>query len=651
MSIYLDIVFNLPIRKTFTYIASQDQVIDLGQRVIAPFKNKTLTGYVIDKKKNPPAGITGIKEIKRVIDKLPVFDKKVLELAYWISKIYMCSLGEALSAILPGGKKEVQLDYIFDPVSENNKKSYNLSEEQKNAIESILKEKKGEFYLYGVTGSGKTEVYINVAKEIIADNRGVIYLVPEISLAHQVVECLSQEFKKVAILHSGLTASQRLKEWMRIFKGEVNIVIGVRSAVFAPLRNLGLIIVDEEHEGSYKSSSTPRYHARQVAIYRCREEKAICIMGSATPSIEAYYRMKTGKLFSFILSERLSGGKMPEVHIVDMKQENSTFSKKLVEEMKRTHALGRQTILFLNRRGFAYYFHCHSCGYEMKCRNCSVTLTFHKKKWKMICHYCGYSIRPIELCPTCGSLDVGYSGFGTERIEEDIQKIFPNFTIKRIDTDTVRNKKKLKSILVDFRKGRIDILLGTQMVAKGLNFPRVMLVGIISADTGLNLPDFRAAERTFSLIVQVSGRAGRMIPDGKVIIQTYKPDNEAVRLAANMKLDEYYDNELAVRKELGFPPFIRLIRIVFRGKDEDKTFNTAKMFYKLINNGNKDIDFEILGPSECPIGVLSGNFRFQLIFRARTFSRFHNYLKSLLLSFKPLQSVYLEVDIDPISLL
>lgn len=649
---FYEVVFNLPVHGAYTYSPPEHEYVDTGYRVIAPLRNRLLKGYVINKREHPPPGVNEIKAISRVIDTTPVFDEKLLDIAEWLSWMYICSLGEALAVMLPGGKKEVsESEFLFPEDGIIKKEQITPAEQQQRAIDTICRQKQGTFYLYGVTGSGKTYVYINVAKQVLAQGRDVIYLVPEISLTHQIVDlCISEFGNTVAVLHSGLTSSGKLKEWMRIRRGEARLVIGARSGVFAPVKNLGLIVVDEEHEGSYKASSTPRYHARQVALNRCAREKALCIMGSATPSLEAYYQIQTKKITTFHMPQRLSGGKMPFIEVVDMKDEKGSFSHKLVEEMKQVHKKGRQTILFLNRRGFSYYFHCRSCGFEMKCAHCSVTLTFHKHKWKMICHYCGYSHDPVHQCPECRSLDVGYSGFGTEKIEEDIKKIFPHFHIERVDTDAVRKRGTLKKIISDFKDKKIDILLGTQMVAKGLNFPGVQLVGIISADTGLNLPDFRAAERTHHLIVQVSGRAGRMNPDGKVIVQTLRPQNNAIKCACKMQSRKFYEEELGIRDELGFPPFSRLIRLVFRGKDEEATYKTAKEFYDTVKDSIKQCA-DILGPAECPLSVIAKNHRFQLLFRATEMKEMHGLVRTFLLRFKCPKTVYCEVDVDPVSLL
>lgn len=647
----IEVVFNLPVNQKFTYSVADGLDIGPGYRVLAPFGSRRLTGYVVATTETPPPGVKEIKQIERAVDKRAIFDSRLLDLAGWLSDMYLCSLGEALATILPGGRREVEAEEMGGELAIS--KEVTLSIHQRNAIEQIGRASRGVYYLHGVTGSGKTEVFLQVSREILGRGGGVIYLVPEISLTHQAVDVFQNFLEQpVAVLHSGLTPSQRLKMWLDLLDGTVGLVIGARSAVFAPVKNLCLIIIDEEHEGSYKSGTTPRYHARQVAMHRCRTEEAVLLMGSATPSLEAYHYMHSGKLQHLSLPERLSGGSMPAVKIQDLSGESVPLSRPLIREIRKTHEQGRQSILFLNRRGFSYFFHCHSCGYEMKCRNCSVNLTFHKQKNSMVCHYCGYRSSPVDVCPECGSIDVGYSGFGTERIEEEIERLFPDLTVRRVDTDSVRGKHRLKEILNEFHAGKIDILLGTQMVAKGLNFPRVKLVGIISADTGLQLPDFRAAERTFNLIVQVSGRAGRFHPDGKVVVQTYLPKNETIRLAAQGDLEQFYSKELEARKMLGFPPFTRLIRLVFRARSSAKSRSAAAGFAQiLLDHGKVRTDVEFLGPVECPLSVIAGNHRNHLIFRSRSFKHVHTLVRQSLQRFQVPSGVYVEVDVDPVSLL
>jgi primosomal protein N' (replication factor Y) len=647
MSRFVELAFNLPVKKLFTYGVPAESTAAVGFRVSAPFGTRTLTGLVVAERAEPPAGVE-VKEVKRVIDTRPLFDGRVIALAAWMARMYMCSLGEALSAMIPSGRREGETEEF--PLADE-PAGYELAEQQLSAVRTIVEKGAGSYYLFGVTGSGKTDVFLQVAQDAVSRGRGVIYLVPEISLTHQVVQRCSSIFKdRLAILHSSLTPSQRLKEWSRVLDGQVDVVIGARSAIFAPFPRLGLIVIDEEHEGSYKSGTTPRYHARQVAMYRAAQEKAVLLMGSATPSLEAWHRMSEGKLTALRLPDRLSGGKMPAIEVVDMRRQQGPLSGPLLEELATCRAEGRQAILFLNRRGFSYLFHCRSCGYEMACKHCSVSLTYHKERERMVCHYCGFSTVPITVCPQCGSLDVGYSGYGTEGIEEELQRQFPSMVIRRIDTDAVKKKKVLREALADFREGKTHVLIGTQMVAKGLNFPGVKLVGIVNADTGFQLPDFRAAERTFSLLVQVSGRAGRSLPDGLVLIQTFRPAAPAIVMAREGRLEEFYAVELEARRQLGFPPYCRLLRLVVRGRNRQKTLDTVGELTRALTERCGETA-ELLGPAECPLARISGNYRYQTIVRTSRFGEAHARVSAALDDFRAPSGVYIEVDVDPQALL
>ena len=656
MAEYADVVFNIPVDRSFLYRLPADLSMGsypdrMGFRVIAPLGKRKLMGYVVSTRSEKPETDYEIRDIERVIDAKSPIDSHTMDLARWIRRIYMCSLGEALSTIIPSGRREIDSSEVFFEEGETGRPDLTLSEQQKNAIDAILSRRQDSFYLFGVTGSGKTEVFLRVAEALLEEGRSVIYLVPEISLVHQVVELCARRFgEAVTVLHSGMTPSQRLKSWFRALGGEAKIAIGARSAVFAPMRNLGLIVIDEEHETSYKSSSTPRYHARQVAYYRSRKERSLLVMGSATPSFEAYHQMAEGRLRRLDLPHRLSGGAMPEVEIIDMRRERGILSKALRTAMGSVLAANRQAILFLNRRGFAHLFYCRSCGFELKCRHCSVTLTYHKKRNIMICHYCGYRLAPVEVCPGCGSLDIGYTGFGTERIEEEVRGLFPGARVRRIDTDTVRSKQQMRRSLIAFRNREIDILMGTQMVAKGLNFPGVRLVGVVSADVGLQLPDFRAFERTFALIVQVSGRAGRAMPDGKVIVQTFRPDNPVIQKAAQRKIEEFYSEELAARKKLRFPPFVRMIRVVIRSRKKQRCLELTRDIRALLSRAAA-AEIEVLGPVECPLALIAGNHRYHVIFRGREFRLLHDHVQSVLSRLTIPGRTYLEVDVDLLSLL
>jgi len=648
--VYIEVLFNLPLEGPFTYIIEDDSPADMGFRIEAMFGRRKLIGFVIKRKTEKPSGDFTIKPIRRVVDKVPFFDQSQVDLAYWMAGTYFCTPGEALSAMLPGGKRESSAPALggYDLPGP---REIVLSQEQQEAVEGILTRDEGDVYLYGITGSGKTEVFLSAAEAVLAKGQGCIYLVPEIALTRQLVAEVEARFGEgAAILHSRLTPSQRYAQWMRIRKGETRFVIGARSGVFAPVQNLGLIVIDEEHEGSYKSDATPRYHARQVAMRRGRLENARIVMGSATPSLEAYHLSDAGHLSRHKLTKRLSGGALPEVKIIDMKKEKGVISKTLAADIRRVEESGGQSILFLNRRGFSTFFHCNSCGYEMVCRNCSVGLTYHKHKHSMVCHYCGFSQRPVEVCPECKSLDVGYAGFGTEAVEEEVRKLFPDIPTTRMDTDSVSAKGSLEEKLGEFRSGKTRLLLGTQMVAKGLNFPGVKLVGIVLADTGLHLPDFRAAERSFALMHQVAGRAGRYTEDGEVIIQTYRPEHPAVVAAAKGDLEGFYRQELSVRKALGFPPYARLFRITLRGKDPDRVRGGLDLFARGLEELNDDC-FEVLGPAECPLSVIAGNYRHHLLIRTTSVPRTRALLKELIGRWTPPPGIYVEVDADPVNLL
>ena len=483
--------------------------------------------------------------------------------------------------------------------------------------------------------------------------KSVLYLVPEIALTHQTAEAVKARFGGAATaLHSAMTPNARLAEWGRIQRGEIRVVVGPRSAVFAPARDLGLIIIDEEHDGSYKSGSTPRYHARQVAMRRSTREKARLVMGSATPSAEAWKLMADGAITRLNLTRRLSGGSVPEIKLVSLGGVDRCLTKELREEIRKTALMGKQTILFLNRRGFGRFFYCRHCDYTLTCRHCSVSLTYHKSKDMAVCHYCGYRIKAPKACPQCGSFEVGYANFGTELIEEEVRETFPDLRVRRADTDSVSGKGSLERTLDVFRAGGFDILLGTQMVAKGLNFPGVRLVGVVLADTGLYMPDFRAPERVFSLIVQVAGRSGRYFPDGKVIVQTLRPQDPIIIHACDLDVAGFFNAELAQRKALGFPPYTRLIKFTVRSKSEERAEAAITTLADLAEARLPE-GADMLGPAESPIGIIAGNHRRQLLLRGPAMGPLHAAAAAIFADYESRKEnkVYLEVDVDPVSLL
>lgn len=649
---YAQVVVPIPLKSEFTYSFDSDQMtVQAGMRVMVPFGKRNLQAYVIDVMDKAPSVDFEIKGITRVIDKEPIFDRKDYELAVWMEKFYFSSRGEVLDTMIPGGRR----DTVFSGLDADEampRPDVTLSEEQENAVKTIMETDHRMYYLFGVTGSGKTEVFLRCAEKVIAEGGQVIYLVPEITLTHQLALQVLKRFQNnVAILHSGLTDSQRIAQWRRIKRSEVGLVIGARSAVFAPFSNLKMIIIDEEHENSYKSGNAPRYHARQVAQKRISDCGGKLLMGSATPSLESWQMMKDpSKMVRIDLKHRVGGGSMPRVEIADMSKEEGIFSKVLQEKMLRTLAAGKQVILFLNRRGFSYYFHCRSCGYELKCPNCDIALTYHKRHNVLQCHYCGYSQKPITVCPDCGSMDVMYSGFGTEQVEQEISRLFPLYGVARLDTDTVaKDRSNIQKTLDDFRAGKIQILLGTQMVAKGLNFPNVQLVGIIMADSGLLIPDFRAEERTFDLLVQVSGRSGRADSNGEVIVQTRMKDNPAISFAAKGDVEGFFNQELSIRKDTKFPPFSRMVNIVVRSSNAAAARGFADTLAKMLTSqARKTL---VYGASECPIEKIRTYYRFQILLRSTNPADMLSLLNRVMKEVKVPYNVSVDIDMDPTDLL
>ena len=464
-----------------------------------------------------------------------------------------------------------------------------LTESQQSAAERIVDAMDsggGRFLLLGVTGSGKTEVYIRAVNHALNEGKTAIVLVPEIALTPQMVDWFRARFgANAAVLHSSLTPGERYDEWRRLRTGRAKVAIGPRSAVFAPLSNLGLIVVDEEHEHTYQSDRHPCYDARDVARHRCEQAGAVLVLGSATPSISSFMRTRPGvkpqnALQLIDLPDRIPGSKLPEVEVVDMSLEftrgnRSIFSAKLQDALSDCLARGHQAILFLNRRGYATFVSCRACGYVEKCGACDVSMTFHQSDGLLRCHYCGATRKPPSVCPVCGSPSIRFFGAGTQKVTEETQKLFPDAKILRMDMDTTRGKDAHETILGAFRRGEADILIGTQMIAKGLDFPNVTLVGVVAADMALNLPDYRSAERTFQLITQVSGRAGRAKDPGRVIVQTYQPEHYAVKLAAKADYRAFYEREVKLRRRALYPPFTSLARLVVTAKDADAARETA----------------------------------------------------------------------------
>ncbi|AYD40012.1 primosomal protein N' [Clostridium fermenticellae] len=497
-----------------------------------------------------------------------------------------------------------------------------LNFEQKSSIEEILNSDKKVFLIHGVTGSGKTEIYMHLVSEMIKQNKESIILVPEIALTPQMVERFKGRFgNNISVFHSKLSDGERYDEWLRVKEGKVKLAIGARSAIFLPFRNLGLIVIDEEHEESYKSDSNPKYNAREIGKLQSDFKGCKLILGSATPSIETYYNCIKGNIELITIKNRVDGALMPKIKIVDMREElmasnKSIFSRELYNSIEDRLEQKEQIILFLNRRGFSTFVSCRKCGYVFKCEHCDISLTYHSDKRKLICHYCGTSRNLPRICPKCGSRYVKFFGVGTEKVEEEIKKVFPQAVTLRMDFDTTRTKNSYEQIYNDFKNGKADILIGTQMIAKGLDFKNVTLVGVIAADVSLNLPDFRSAERTFQLITQVSGRSGRGKKNGEVIIQTYNPDNYSIVYAAKNDYIGFFKEEIGIRKSMEYPPFTDILLINMSSKNENMLIkNIQNVGVVLKNKLEKHDKINMLGPCPCQISKIKELFRWQIFIK------------------------------------
>ncbi|MBD7914120.1 primosomal protein N' [Clostridium sp. Sa3CUN1] len=573
-----------------------------------------------------------------------------------LTKLYGLSIYKINKLINEGYLKvEEEIVYRYNLKEYVNYKEKELTEDQLRAINQIQKSNKNVFLLKGVTGSGKTEVYMNLVKEAICNEKSAIILVPEISLTPQMIERFKGRFgREVAVFHSKLSDGERYDEWYRVKEGKAKVVIGARSALFLPLENLGIIIIDEEHENTYKSEQNPRYVTREVAEYISTLKNCKVILGSATPSIETYYRAISGEIELIELKHRVDNKPMPIIEIVDMRAELnsgnvSMFSRKLFSEMKLSLEKKEQIILFLNRRGFSTFVSCRSCGHVFKCPKCDISMTYHKNGY-LICHYCGHGEMQSKVCPKCKSKYVKHFGTGTERVEEEVKKYFPKAKVLRMDMDTTRNKNSHETIYNSFKNGDGDILIGTQMIAKGLDFENVTLVGILAADMSLNVPDYRSAERTFQIVTQVSGRAGRGNKEGKVILQTYSPSNYSLNYAKNYDYEGFYNEEFTTRGLMYYPPFGKILLINASSKNESllKNFmNTLKQELNIIYNNEDNIEF--LGPVPCIISKIKDNFRWQIIFKGDISLDFCKKIKDKLYQLN--KNVYNEIkvtiDINP----
>lgn len=540
-----------------------------------------------------------------------------------------------------------------------------LSPAQNKAYSTIeelyLEDKPRAALLYGVTGSGKTKVIMKAIDRTLSDGKNVIMLVPEISLTPQTVNIFCRRYgERVAVIHSSLSQGERLDAWRRIDRGDVDLVIGTRSAIFAPLDDIGLIVIDEEHEHTYKSESDPKYHARDVAAYRCGKHTALMLLASATPSLESFYKAECGTYTLVPLRERYGGAKLPTAYVVDMREElrlgnTSPISKRLHDSLKDVYDREDQAIIFLNRRGYSSEVSCRACGEVITCPHCSISLTYHTNKsgGKMLCHLCGYTEPTPKVCPSCQAEKLAFLGYGTQKLEGELSRFLPDMTVMRMDADTTQGKFAYDKMLEEFRHGDADILLGTQMVAKGHDFPHVTLVGVALADTSLFVSDFRASERTFSLLTQVIGRAGRAKDEGIAVIQTYAPTNEVIRLATAQDYDKFYEGEIAIRRELTYPPFCDMATMTLTSDDEPTLFSESKRLSELtvekLNGEYSDLPFTVYGPFEADIYKVNEKYRMRMVVKCKLTKGSRKFFHDLLSEFSLVKGVTLSIDLNPLS--
>lgn len=639
----------LPPDKNQVYSYFSTKNIPLGQVVEIPFRGKKIKGivYSLNNKSIQELDFKP-KEIIKQVENICLTSKQI-ELAKWISEYYHTSIASVIKLMLPQlvnqrtKDKDTKLATIPYP---------KLTKQQQKIYEKINSTKNFRvFLIHGVTGSGKTEIYLKLIEQQIKLDKQSIVLVPEISLTPQTINRFSQHFNQdqIAILHSKLSAGEKFTQWKKIKSNQAKIIIGPRSAIFAPIQNLGIIIIDEEHDSSYKQyDQNPRYHARHAAIKLASLYNANVVIGSATPSIESYYMAEQNTYSLLKLPARFTANSvMPKVEVVDMREEFkkknfSIFSESLQKELEIVIKNNRQALLYINRRGVATFVNCRDCGYAATCKNCDVPLTFHLYKQNLSCHYCGFTAPTPISCPKCHSSAIKYFGTGTEKVEQELQKLYKYVKIFRMDSDTTRTKNSHAQIYNDFRLKKANILIGTQMIAKGWDLEGVDLVGVISSDVGLNLPDYRTQEKTFQLLTQIAGRTGRGTTPGKVIFQTYSPESFVIKTAARHDFVSFYKNEIKTRQELEYPPFTRLIKLIYKNSDPDQAQHEAQKLFQKLSISNFKLA-TLLGPAPSFFQKIQGRYIWQIIIKLKDSNIKDNILKQV-----PNDWI---IDVDPESLL
>lgn len=664
------VAVNAPLREPLSYLPPEGgQNLARGQSVTVPLGKRKAQGVVLGQASSLPENIK-LKPILNLDDQRPLLSAAYMNWLEWLSTYYLYPLGQIFETVFPPLKREGRGTRKSPAVRDDliQSKSPELTDEQKNVLAAIQSRSGfGAHLLHGVTGSGKTEVYLHLLNDVLAQGKQGLVLVPEISLTPQLIDRFSRRFPgSVAVLHSHLTEREKTNHWWSMVEGQRKILIGARSALFCPLPNLGLIILDEEHEPSYKQDEKLKYHARDAAIVLAKFLNVPIVLGSATPSLESWNNVKNGKFHLHTMSQRVNARQLPEIEVVDLREQHRVrkdtpsdlpfwLSERLHEELQATWARGDQAALFLNRRGLAQTAQCHACGHVAECPNCSVSLTVHARS-HLVCHYCDYSERLQEMCPDCKDSPLEALGLGTERVEDDIRKLFPEVRIARADRDEIQNREQLEKLIEDVEQHRVDLLIGTQMIAKGLDFSRLNLVGLVLADVGFHWPDFRASERSYQLLTQVSGRSGRQTA-GKVIIQTYDPDHPSIKFTLGSSFNSFADFELQERADMLYPPVWRMAMIRIQSQSEEAGERAADLVVKRARQLQKQIstyadNLVALGPAPAPLFKLRGKFRYQVMIKCDSSQRLNAFCKQLLSNEDWIPAgTKVQVDIDPFQMM
>lgn len=653
------VAFPIPLNKFFDYRIPEklEPKAGVGSRIRAPFGRRSATGVIVEIMSS--SSVPKIKDLDEILDEIPSIPKEIMNLAKFMADHYLCSLGEALGVCGVTGvapKRNVKTKEIDDETAVYVRHP-KLSPDQNKALSMIERQSKldkpGVVVLEGVTSSGKTEVYLRAAENYLAQGKSVLYLLPEIALTSRAARGIQKRFGTiVAVYHSAIARGERYRTYNRILSGEARLVVGARSAVFAPLKDLGLVIVDEEAESAYKQEETPRYQARDLAVLRAQRAGALAVLGSATPSMETLHNVKRARYAHVRLPERIDSRPLPEIRLLDLRKhigKNAFLSFPLREAIRERIEKKEQIILLLNRRGFATLIACGDCAEPVRCKRCAVSMVLHQNPRALKCHYCDLTIAVPTVCEACSGKQLTPLGAGTQRIEIEVAEVFPGLRVARVDADVATKKNQVDSTLRAFARGEIDLLTGTQMVAKGLDFPRVTLVGVISADFSLAMPDFRAEERTFQLLTQVAGRAGRGDRPGLVLIQTRNPEHPVLQAVSTGNSMEYMDQQLRARKVLGYPPFLRLARVLFESLSEKAAEDQAKKFAEAASQAGASA--RVLGPAAAPLSKLRGRYRFHVLIKAAKPSQVRKTIYQGLGVLPKGGKVIIRVDIDPQSML